>query len=385
MLLWNIVRRAAALVGSALLVALGFVLGTTVFTGTTTAPASVELRLAPPAAQTALTENERLFADIYNRVSPSVVSINVAGSARRTLTDSFESSGTGFVLDQQGHIATNNHVVDGATRIEVNFLDGTIVAGRIVGLDPDSDLAVLKVDLPAEKLYPVTLGNSDELFIGQTVLAIGSPFGQRWTLTSGIISALDRTIQGLTQFSVGSVIQTDAAINPGNSGGPLLNLRGEVIGVNSQIISRTRSNSGIGFAIPSNLVARVVPELVASGRVNYSYLGISSISEEGLSLRLIEALGLPNDIRGVVVGSVAPGGPADRAGLRGASNPVEVGGVVVPSSADVITAIDGVPMTGMSSLVSYLAANTVPGQTITLTVWRGGQTITLPVTLGARR
>ena len=383
-MLSNISRRAAAVAGSVLLVALGFVLGTTVFTGTTTAPASLDLRQAPPAAQIALTENERLFADIYNRVSPSVVSINVT-SSRRIATDTFESSGTGFVLDQQGHIATNSHVVDGASRIEVNFLDGTIVAAQTVALDPDSDLAVLKVDLPAEKLYPVTLGNSDELFIGQTVLAIGSPFGQRWTLTSGIISALDRTIQGLTQFSVGSVIQTDAAINPGNSGGPLLNLRGEVIGVNSQIISRTRSNSGIGFAVPSNLVARVARELVAAGRVNYSYLGISSISEEGLSLRLIEALQLPNAMRGIVVGSVAPGGPAERAGLRGASNPVQVQGVMVPSAADVITAIDGVPMTGMSSLVSYLAINTVPGQTITLTVWRGGQMFDLPVTLGARR
>lgn len=253
-----------------------------------------------------------------------------------------------------------------------------------MGLDPDSDLAVLKVDMPADRLFPATIGDSDQLFIGQTVLAIGSPFNQRWTMTSGIVSALGRTIQGLTQFTVGGVIQTDTAINPGNSGGPLLNLRGEVIGVNSQIISQTRSNSGIGFAVPSNLVKRVANELVANGRVNYSYLGISSNSEGGITLRMIEALGIPNNMRGVVVETVTEGGPAAQAGLRGASNPRSVRGQRVNTSVDIITAIDGQPVHDMSALVSYLAGNTRPGQTVNLTVWRNGQTINIPVVLGAR-
>jgi 2-alkenal reductase len=372
------------IVSAALLVIFGFVLGSSVVTSTAASPALV-VQQAPVVAQAPMTDNERLFADIYNRVSPSVVSINVSGSQRDS--GNFEASGTGFVIDNQGHLITNNHVVDNADLIEVNFIDGTIVRGTVVGLDPDSDLAVLKVNLPADKLFPVALGNSDQLFIGQTTIAIGSPFGERWTLTTGVISALGRSIRGLTNYSVGGVIQTDAAINPGNSGGPLLNLRGEVIGVNSQIISRSRTNSGIGFAIPVNLVKRVSQELVVNGKVNYSYLGINSFStrdERDFTLKLIEALRVPNNMRGVVISAVRANGPAAAAGLRSASAPVVVDGEQVPTKADIITAIDGVPMTSMSSLIAYLASNTAPGQTVNLTVWRDGQQVNLPVTLGAR-
>ncbi len=366
-------KRFAFILTALLLIAFGFVLGTAlVQTDARITP--LELQVAP-LAQPPITETERLFADIYNRVSPSVVSINVRGAAVSNQSQSFEASGTGFVLDTNGYIVTNNHVVDGATEVEINFLDGTIIDADIIGVDPDSDIAVLRVDLPAERLSPITFGDSDQLFIGQTTLAIGSPFGQRWTLTSGIISALGRTIQGLnTQFSVGAVIQTDAAINPGNSGGPLLNLNGEVIGVNSQIISRTRSNSGIGFAVPSNLVRRVAQELVTGGRVNYSYLGIQSVGEEGITLRLIRALNLPDNIRGVVVDSVVPNGPAAQGGVRSATG----------RTADIITAIDGQAIRDMSGLVAYLASKTTPGQTVNLTVWRAGETLNLPVTLGAR-
>jgi 2-alkenal reductase len=375
-------KRIGVILAAMLLIAFGFALGTALITSNASRT-PLEIQVAPSDAQAPITETERLFAEIYNRVSPSVVSINVRGRESSTL-QVFTSSGTGFVLDQNGYIVTNNHVVDGAAEIEVNFLDGTLTSGEIVGLDPDSDLAVLKVDMPADRLFPATIGDSDQLFIGQTVLAIGSPFNQRWTMTSGIVSALGRTIQGLTQFTVGGVIQTDTAINPGNSGGPLLNLRGEVIGVNSQIISQTRSNSGIGFAVPSNLVKRVANELVANGRVNYSYLGISSNSEGGITLRMIEALGIPNNMRGVVVETVTEGGPAAQAGLRGASNPRSVRGQRVNTSVDIITAIDGQPVHDMSALVSYLAGNTRPGQTVNLTVWRNGQTINIPVVLGAR-
>jgi 2-alkenal reductase len=293
----------------------------------------------------------------------------------------FQAAGTGFVIDKQGHIVTNDHVVDSTSTIEVNFLDGTIVSADVVGVDPDSDLAVIKVDLPESELAPVMLGDSDTLFIGQTTLAIGSPFNQRWTLTTGIISALGRTISGQTDYSVGSAIQTDAAINPGNSGGPLLDLKGEVIGVNSQILSQSNSSSGVGFAIPVNLVKRVSQELINTGKVEYSYLGISAAA--GIDLTLINALNVPNNTQGVVVGDVQPNGPAAAAGLRSATS-TNVSTGAAPTSADIITAIDGVKITDMSGLISYLAYKTKPGQTINLTVLRDGQEINLPVTLTAR-
>jgi S1-C subfamily serine protease len=207
--------------------------------------------------------------------------------------------------------------------------------------------------------------------VGQTTLAIGSPFGERWTLTTGIISALERSITGLSSYRIGAVIQTDAAINPGNSGGPLLSLAGEVIGVNSQIATEIGSNSGIGFAVPSNLVVRVAQELINSGRVNYAYMGIDGVE---VNLDAIEYYGLPNNLRGLVLTSVPSSGPAGLAGLQSASN----------NSVDVITAIDGMPVYNFSGLVAYLAENTRPGQTVNVTVLRAGQTINVPVVLAER-
>ena len=373
-------KRMTMVVGALLLVMIGFVLGTTVMsTSASTVYLAPREQAVPAQISSPATDSERSFYDIYNRVSPSVVSINVRGTSGGS---EFGASGTGFVIDKNGNIVTNDHVVSGADQIEVNFIDGTIVKANIVGLDPDSDLAVINVDLPGDLLVPVTLGDSDQLFIGQTTLAIGSPFSQRWTLTTGIVSALDRTISGQTQYSVGSVIQTDAAINPGNSGGPLLNLQGEVIGVNSQILSETRSNSGVGFAIPSNLVKRVSQTLIENGQMNYSYLGIQGASN--LDLALIQALNIPNNTRGVVVSRVERGGPAANAGLRSASSPTQINGQSVPTKADIITAIDGIEITDMSGLISYLAINTEPGQTVSLTVLRDGQPINVPVQLDAR-
>jgi 2-alkenal reductase len=370
------------------LIAVGFVIGSA-----TVPTHAISASNQTTTLQVAQTDNvpvldaERIYSEVYNRVSPSVVSINVVAS---TSSVSFqgqeglvEGSGSGFVIDDMGHIVTNNHVVDGATRIEVSFFDGTIARGEVVGVDPDSDIAVVQVDLPAEELVPVQFANSDNLYIGQSTIAIGSPFGQRWTMTTGIVSAVDRTIDGLGQFQIGSVIQTDAAINPGNSGGPLLDLNGNVIGVNSQIISRTRSSSGIAFAVPSNLVQRVAMSIINEGRVNYSYLGIQSRPND-VDLALIETLGLPNNTRGVVVLGVEPGSPAANAGLVNASNPVVVDGIPVPQSVDIITAIDGEPVLGFNSLISYLSSNTEPGQTVNLSVLRDGQQLTLPVTLSAR-
>ncbi len=320
---------------------------------------------------------DEVFADIYEQVSPSVVSISVV--ARRPGTgvmgedQTVIGGGTGFVLDMDGHILTNNHVVEGATEIEVSFIDGTLAFAQPVGLDPDSDIAVIRVDLPAEdlaRLQPVTFGDSDSLRIGQTVLAIGSPFGQRWTLTSGIVSATDRSIPSLTDFSIGGVVQTDAAINPGNSGGPLLNLDGHVVGVNSQIVSRTGASAGVGFAVPGNLAQRVAQQLIEQGFVDYSYLGIQG---RDIYLPLIDTFGLPNDTQGVVVSEVVIGGPADRGGLESAvfNSETEANNLRdVPTSADIITAIEGHSLRSISGLIGYLAAETEPGQTVTLTVLR---------------
>jgi len=336
------------------------------------------------------------FSEIYDSSSPSVVAISViAGGQPNQGIPGIPGapdgpnipragSGSGFVIDTQGHIVTNAHVVQDATQIEVNLLDGTLAHAEIVGLDVDSDIAVIRVsDVPAERLQPVTFGNSDALRVGETVLAIGSPFGERWTLTSGIVSALDRTIQGLGQFSIGGVIQTDAAINPGNSGGPLLNLDGEVIGVNSQIVSDGRGSSGVGFAVPSNLVRRVAQDLIATGSVNYSFLGISG---GNVTLNVIESLNIANNTQGVVVSEVTPGGPAERGGLQPLSATRSEAGQINIESVDIITAIDGMSIRNMDELIGFLARNTRPGDEVTLTVLRNGtQEVNLDVTLSARQ
>jgi S1-C subfamily serine protease len=337
-------------------------------------------------------QSDTVFSDIYEEVSPSVVAINVIaerqGNSPSPIDQTVAGSGTGFILDNEGHILTNNHVVDGAVDIEVSFTDGTLARATVVGLDPDSDLAVLQVDLAESalaQLQPVEFADSNALTIGQTVLAIGGPFGQRWTLTSGIISALDRNIRSLTDFSISGVIQTDAAINPGNSGGPLLDLDGRVIGVNSQILSSTNSNSGIGFAIPSNLAQRVTQDLIEKGFVNYSYLGISG---GNVSLSLIEAFNMKNNTQGVVIADVTSGGPAARAGIKSAvfSDSANMNDYrTVPTSVDIITAIDGKSLKSINDLISYLAANTEPGQTVSLDVLRNGtETLQVNVVLSPR-
>ncbi len=336
----------------------------------------VEDDAAPVAAQAApvLSSQEQVLTGLYGEVSPSVVAINVFRS-----TDG--GSGSGFVIDTSGHILTNYHVVQGALEVVVNFLDGTITRAEIIGLDPDSDLAVIKVDIPSDRLFPVRFGNSLDLVIGQSVVAIGSPFGQRWTMTSGIVSALERSIDSLGVYQIGAAIQTDAAINPGNSGGPLLNLMGEVVGVNSQIVSGTRSSAGIGFAVPSNLVQRVTSELIQHGQVQYSYIGIGAFPGGGdVNLRIMEALGLQSNQRGVVVGAVSENGPAHAAGIQPAR--ITEGGDIL--SADIIIAIDGKEITGFDSLISHLAMYTLPGDTVNMTILRDGSLIDLAVALSNR-
>ena len=332
-------------------------------------PGTAGSTAAPPA------HPDSAFTRVYDRLSPSVVAISL-------VNERGGGAGSGFVIDQRGHIVTNAHVVDEADEIVVNFFDGSIVRGELVGLDRASDIAVIRAALPSQQLHPVAFADSDALDIGQTVLAIGSPFGQRWTLTSGIISGLDRTIRGMTEFSVGGVIQTDASINPGNSGGPLINLSGEVIGVNSQIISESRSSAGVGFAVPANLTQRIAQALIENGEMVYSLIGISG---SDVSLTVIELLGLPSSFRGVVVREISDGGPAAQSDLQEIAEMRTLDGDLVAMRVDIITAVDGHPIAGMNALITYLAHHTQPEQEIALSVLRdGGDVITVPLTLGSR-
>lgn len=321
---------------------------------------------------------EQQLEAIYQQVNPSVVHIRVR-SGRGLLQQ--ESTGSGFVYDAQGHIVTNHHVVEGATAIVVTFADGTETPARIVGTDPDSDLAVIQVEVPADRLRPVTLGDSGSVRPGQLAIAIGNPFGLEGTMTLGIVSAVGRVIRpGSRPFSIPNMIQTDAPINPGNSGGPLLDSRGRVIGVNTMIFSQTGTSSGIGFAIPVNTVKRVVPELIARGRYDHPWLGISGFSVTPLAAK---ALGLPAE-RGALVLEVDPRGPAAQAGLRGGSRPAEYEGETIALGGDLIVAIDGQPVRSMEDLIAYLEEARKPGDDVVLTVLRDGETQTIQVRLAAR-
>jgi len=335
------------------------------------------------------------FEQIYNEVSPSVVTLQVVSqSSGSTLRSPFgfqgpqiqQGLGSGFVWDTQGHIVTNNHVVDGATQITVVFSDGSTAAATVVGTDPQSDLAVVKVNVPASQLKPVRMGDSNAVKVGQIAIAIGNPFGEQNTMTTGIISALGRFLpvdQNTTgpTYTIPDVIQTDAPINPGNSGGVLLNVQGEVIGVTSAIESPVRASAGIGFAIPAEVVKKVVPALISTGHFDHSYLGISGTD---LTPDLAKAMGLPADQRGALVVDVTAGGPAAAAGIQGSKNTATINGRQVPVGGDVIIAIDGQPIKTFNDLVAYLAVSTEVGQKVNLTILRNGKQQTVTVTLGLR-
>ena len=291
--------------------------------------------------------------------------------------------GSGFVWDENGHVVTNNHVVEGATTVEVHFLDDTIVEAEVVGVDPESDIAVIRVEPSATQLYPVALGDSDALKVGQLAVAIGSPFGvqQAWTMTHGIVSGLGRTIHsGSSRFAIPEVIQTDAAINPGNSGGPLLDRGGRVVGMNTMILSQSGVSAGVGFAVPINIIKQVVPELIATGHYAYPWLGIRG---RDLWPEDVEAMDLPGR-QGALVVDVTPDGPADEADLRGSDRAIEIDGAEVETGGDVIIAVEGQPVRGMDDLIAYLVRYTRPGQEVTLKVFRDGKEISVPVTLGER-
>ncbi len=294
-----------------------------------------------------------------------------------------QGEGSGFVWDREGHVVTNNHLVENADRVTIVFSDREEVAAQVVGLDPSSDLAVLKLDEDKEEARPVTLGDSDALQVGQMAVAIGDPFGQHFSMTTGIISAVGRTISGDgVVFSMPGVIQTDASVNPGNSGGPLLDRRGRVIGVNTQIMTRSGFNSGVGFAVPIALVKRVVPALIDEGEYAYSWLGITGAT---LSPDTAEQMDLPRDTGGALILQVSPDSPADRAGLRPSEDHYTVDRVSYPLGGDVIVGIDGSPIRFMDDLLAFFVGETSPGDRVHLEVIReDGERVTLEVTLGER-
>jgi S1-C subfamily serine protease len=317
---------------------------------------------------------------LYENVIPGTVAI---------ITD--QGEGSGFVYDAQGHIITNFHVIEGAKTIEVKFASGFMAYGTVIGTDTDSDLAILKVDAPAAELHPLPLGDSGALKVGQTVVAIGNPFGLNGTMTVGIVSALGRTLDAIHQtqggqpFTAGDIIQTDAAINPGNSGGPLFNVNGEVVGINRAIrtMSSTSSgepvNSGIGFAVSINMIKRVAPVLIATGKYDYPFLGISSM--DSLSLEVVKELGLTS-FTGAYVTDVISGGPADKAGIKAGTTTTGITGLL--GGGDLIIAIDGRSIRTFDELLAYLITNKGPGDTVTLTVLRGTEKTDIPITLDKR-
>ncbi|MEM3004448.1 MAG: trypsin-like peptidase domain-containing protein [Candidatus Bathyarchaeia archaeon] len=290
------------------------------------------------------------------------------------------ASGTGFTYDTEGHIVTNNHVIEDADSVEVTFLDGATVRASIVGTDPYSDLAVLKVQTQAERLKPVVLGNSSKLLVGQTVYAVGAPFGLSWSVTQGIVSQIGRMLPASGGYSIPGVIQVDAAINPGNSGGPLVNGLGEVVGVNTAIQSETGVFSGVGFAIPSNLLRLVVPSLIRTGRYDHAWIGVAG---SDVTPSIAEKMGLP-EARGFLVTSVVGGSPAEKAGLRGGGRVEIVEGVNMSLGGDVITHIDGKVVRKLEDLLTHLEYSKRPGEEAVLEIIREGKTNTLTVTLGTR-
>jgi putative serine protease PepD len=289
-------------------------------------------------------------ANVYKRAAPGVVEITVT-TGSSPLGGSAQAQGSGFVYDSDGHIVTNDHVVDGATSVSVRLANGARYSATVVGTDPSTDLAVIKIDAPAAQLHPLTVADSSTLVVGSPVVAIGSPFGLEGTITSGIISSLHREIEAPNNFTIEDAIQTDAAINHGNSGGPLLDLSGRVIGVNAQIKSDSGGNEGVGFAVPSSTVRTIVSELLQKGSVQHAYLGVS-LSANG-SAR-IEA--------------ISPGEAAQKAGLQAGDVVIKIDGATVTSGSQLRGAIDGHK----------------PGDKVRITVRRSGSEKTVTVTLGTR-
>jgi 2-alkenal reductase len=343
-----------------------------------------------------LLRNQDALADLYDQIAPSVVSIQVTSRAETISIPGFnlpqdeaplqQGQGSGFIYDIEGHIVTNNHVVDNATEVTVRFSNGFWADAEVVATDPQADLAVLKVTPPAGMDWrPLPIAAANSLRVGHTVIAMGNPFGLEGTMTIGIVSAIGRGMPvgdlGGSTYTLPDIIQTDAAINPGNSGGPLINLAGEVVGVNFAIESAVRSNSGVGFTIPASIVQRVVPALIADGQYDYAYLGLSGRT---IDADVARAFDFPNTLTGVYVAEVVEGGPSAAAGVQGNTREISLNGSQVGAGGDIVTAIDDMPVRRFEDLVGYLVTKAAPGQTVTLTLLRDGEEMQLDVVLGSR-
>ncbi|MFQ5663643.1 MAG: S1C family serine protease [Terriglobia bacterium] len=338
--------------------------------------------VATPVAPAELSQDERNSVEVYRRASPAVVNVTT-----RTLEMDFflrvfpvEGSGSGFIINEDGTIATNYHVVADARQIQVTLADRSSYEAKVVGSDPATDLAVLRIQASDRRLPTLPLGDSRRLEVGQKVLAIGNPFGFQGTLTTGVISALERTIRTQTGALLDEAIQTDAAINRGNSGGPLLDSRGRVIGVNTLIISPTGGSVGIGFAVPINTLKFILSDLVRYGRVRRPWLGISA---HELAPELARWLELPVR-RGVLVAEVVRGGPADRAGIRGGNRYVVVGRYRFVVGGDIIVALDGEEVKSLTD-INRVIYKKRPGEQVKVTFYRGRRKRTLTLTLAERR
>jgi S1-C subfamily serine protease len=354
--------------------------------GQPTPPSAPTPVLARPAALTAAPgELEARIEAVYRQVGPSVVNIT-----NRSLEYDFflnptprEGTGSGFFFDQQGHIVTNYHVIEGAQELQVTLADGRNVPAALVGADPATDLAVIRVELPREESPAVPLGDSTGVRIGQFVAAIGNPFGLERTLTVGVVSSLGRIIQSPNNRFIGEAIQTDAAVNPGNSGGPLLNLDGQVIGVNSAILSPSGASAGIGFAIPARTVQRVAAALIKDGRFPHPSLGLRTFELNEQRAGLLKRAGMEAPVSsGLLVVDLTAGGAAEQAGLRGGQRLVRLGNVIVPVGGDIITAVDGQPIASERDLLVYLETRTGVGQSVRVSFLRDGKPQELKVTLG---
>ena len=360
-------RSAPIAAGLAAALVLGAGLGAAAFSvlddDGTTVVRQVTVSTGAPAAAS----HDPSISDLYERASKGVVEIDATSSGDSFSTPASRSQGSGFVFDEKGHIVTNQHVVTNADSMSVTLWNGTEYKASLVGTDPSTDLAVLKIDAPATVLEPLALADSSAVSVGDPVLALGSPFGLEGTLTQGIVSALHREMTAPNRFTIGNTIQTDAAINHGNSGGPLLDANGRVIGVTAQIESESGGSDGVGFAIPSNTVRSIVDQLIATGKVEHAYLGIAMVAVPG----------------GVAVTEVHSGTPAEDAGLEAATGTKVVEGQEVPTGGDVIVAFDGKTVTSEAELQSAVDAKR-PGDTASITVLRDGEQRTVEVTLAVR-
>lgn len=321
-----------------------------------------------------LSPEERINVAVYDNVNRGVVHITTKGSQREgffLLELPTEGTGSGSIIDKTGHILTNNHVIEGAKQVSVTLADGKSYDAKFVGADPINDVAVIKIDAPAESLHPVILGDSRRLKVGMRVFAIGNPFGLERTLTTGIISSLNRSLQIHEGRTIKSIIQVDAAINPGSSGGPLIDSHSRLIGMNTAIASKTGQSAGVGFAIPINLIARIVPQLIERGKVTRPDIGIAKVYETE---------------QGLLVYKLVSGGPAERAGLQGPQMVTRRKGPFVVetvdrSAADLIVGVDGQKVSSADDFLGFIEAK-APGQRVTLTVVRQGKEVRVPVTLG---